>query len=380
MLRLRSRVLARLLSSPATSPVSHLRPLLSATAPTAGFAVEDYLISTCGLTRPQALKASTKLSHLKSASKPDAVLAFLAGLGLSAADAAALVTRDPQLLCTSVEKTLAPNVVQLTGLGWSRSEVAQLVSVAGANLRPRSVVSKLLYLLLLFGSFESLLRALKFNSNLLQHDLDRAVKPNARFLRECGLDPCAISKLCVTQPWLLTTAPERVRLMVASAERIGVPRESRMFRHALQAVAFLTEDKIAAKVDYLKNIFRWSDAEVGIAVCKAPCLLRKSRELLQRRSEFLISEVGLEPSYIAERPVIILYKLEGRMRPRYCVVKFLMENGLLKRDPSYNTVFKESEKVFAEMFICPHKEAAPQLAQDYATACEGAVPTRFRFT
>jgi mTERF domain-containing protein len=39
-----------------------------------------------------------------------------------------------------------------------------------------------------------------------------------------------------------------------------------------------------------------------------------------------------------------------------------------------------SEKVFMEKFICPHKEAAPKLAQDYAAACRGKMPTRFRFT
>ncbi|KAE8797890.1 hypothetical protein D1007_26902 [Hordeum vulgare] len=62
MLRLRSSILAHLLSSsPVASP---------------------------------AVKASAKLSHLKSPAKPDAVLAFLAGLGLSGADVAALVAKD----------------------------------------------------------------------------------------------------------------------------------------------------------------------------------------------------------------------------------------------------------------------------------------------
>ncbi|XBH75578.1 hypothetical protein VPH35_102324 [Triticum aestivum] len=155
----------------------------------------------------------------------------------------------------------------------------------------------------------------------------------------------------------------------------------RMFRHTLDTVRFLSEEKIAANVAYLKKMFRWSDAEVSIVVCNAPCLLRKSKELLQRRSDFLISEVGLEPTYVAQRSIIINYKLEGWMKPRYYVVKFLMENGLLKCNPGYYyTAFKVREKVFMEKFISPHTEVMPHLAEDYATACEGVVPARFRFT
>lgn len=37
-----------------------------------------------------------------------------------------------------------------------------------------------------------------------------------------------------------------------------------MFRIALEAVAFLSEEKISDKVDYLKKSFRWSDGEVVI--------------------------------------------------------------------------------------------------------------------
>ncbi|KAM0837642.1 hypothetical protein ACQ4PT_061500 [Festuca glaucescens] len=102
MLRLGRSVLTQVISSYSTSPVSQLHRVLSAAAPhispNPSFAVEDYLVGTCGLTRDQALKASTKISHIKSPTNPDAVLAFLAGLGLSGADVAALIAKDPLLL------------------------------------------------------------------------------------------------------------------------------------------------------------------------------------------------------------------------------------------------------------------------------------------
>ena len=140
MLRLHKYVLTQLLPSSSLSTISlPLGRLISAAAPAvspnpSSFAVEEYLVATCGLTRPQAAKASTKLSHLKSPSNPDAVLAFLADLGLSGADVAALVAKDPKFLCAKVEKTLAPNVAELTGLGLSRAEIARLVSLAGEDV------------------------------------------------------------------------------------------------------------------------------------------------------------------------------------------------------------------------------------------------------
>ncbi|VAI41401.1 unnamed protein product [Triticum turgidum subsp. durum] len=389
MLRLHKYVLTQLLpsssASASASAISPLSRLISAAAPAVSptpscFAVEEYLVATCGLTRPQAAKASAKLSHLKSPAKPDAVLAFLAGLGLSGADVAALVAKDPQLLCAGVEKTLAPKVAGLTGLGLSPSEIARLVWLSRNSFRSRSIVSKLQYYLPLFGSSEHLLRAFKRNPYLLSSDLEGVVKPNVAYLHECGLGACDIAKLCISRPGLLVINPERFQDMVAYAENIGVPCGSGMFSHALHAVVCFSKEEIAARVDYLKNTFMWTDAEVGIAVSKAPLILTRSKESLQRRSEFLISKVGLEPAYIACRPAMLTYSLEGRLRPRYYVVKFLKESGLLDHDRGYFGAVTISEKVFVEKFICPHKDAAPHLAEDYATACRGEVPARFSFT
>ncbi|XP_020185297.1 uncharacterized protein [Aegilops tauschii subsp. strangulata] len=385
MLRRRSCIVTHLLSSRTASPLLSLQRLLStaaapAVSPNPSFAVEDYLVSTCGLTRAKALKASAKLSHLKSPAKPDAVLAFLAGLGLSGADVAAVVAKDPLFLCAGVEGNLGPAVAGLTGLGLSRSEVARLVSLSPDRFRRKNVVPKAHYYLSLLGSSEDLLLAARRGLFLFSVDLDIVVKPNVAALRECGLGARDIAKLLIQMPRIVTASPERVLAMVACAEGIGVPRGSGMFRHALQSVACFSEEKIAAKVEQLKKTLRWSDADVGIALCKWPTVLRWSKDMLQRKSEFLISKVGLEPAYIAHRPVMLSLSLEGRLKPRYYVMRFLQENGLLSHGRDYYAMVLVGEKVFVERFIRPHKQAAPLIAEDYAAACIGEVPARFRFT
>uniref|UniRef100_A0A3B6DKN2 Uncharacterized protein n=1 Tax=Triticum aestivum TaxID=4565 RepID=A0A3B6DKN2_WHEAT len=344
MLRLRGCILPRLLPPPSTSLHRLLSAAAPAVSPSPSFAVEEYLVATCGLTPAQARKASPKISHLKSPANPDAVLAFLAGLGLSGADVATVIRKDPKLLCAGVERTLAPNVAGLISLGLSRSDIARLASLIGVTFRCRSIIAGLHYCLPLFGSYENLLRALKSGS-VLSSDLERVVEPNVTFLRECGLGACDIAKLYAHTPSLLGISTQRIRTAVACVEGFGVDRESRMFRHALQVVAFLSEEKITTKL----------------------------------RSEFFISEAGFEPAYIAHRPPMLTYSLEGRVRPRYYVVKFLKENGLLNHDRDCYRALTISEKFFVEKFICPHLEAAPHLAEDYATACREEVPARFIF-
>jgi mTERF domain-containing protein len=220
MFRLRSCIASHILSSPSTSAISTLRRLISAAAPAisphpevaVAVAAEDYLVDTCGLTRVQAMTASTKLSHrLKSRAKADAVLAFLADLGLSSTAVTAIVARDPKFLCAQVDKTLAPNVAELTGLGLSPCEIARLVSLAPNHFRRRTIVSYLQYYLSLFGASGKLLRTLERSPYLVGANLERVVKPNIEFLRQCGLSACDIAKVCIPVPRLLTTKQERIR-------------------------------------------------------------------------------------------------------------------------------------------------------------------------
>ncbi|RCV20921.1 hypothetical protein SETIT_4G096800v2 [Setaria italica] len=219
-------------------PVARFATTAAAVEAPTLFAVEDYLAATCGLTAAQAVKAvkaSKTLSRLESPSKPDAVLAFLSGLGLSAPDIAAAIIRDPYLLCCNADKTLVPRVAELRDLDLGPSQIAQFVLLAPAGFRHPGIVPNLQYFILLFGSFDNFLRALKNNSAsyLLGVDLERVVKPNVSCLRECTLTAHEISKTCMYQPRLLYSKQEHVRAMLARAEDIGIPRGTPMFWHVV---------------------------------------------------------------------------------------------------------------------------------------------------
>ena len=102
---------------------------------------------------------------------------------------------------------------------------------------------------------------------------------------------------------------------------------------------------------------------------KSPVVLKISKDRLHCISEFLTSEVGLEPGL-----AMLSYALESRQRPRHYFVKFLKENGLLKRHQCYYNAVQVTEKAD------PHTEVVPHLAEDNVVACRGEMPTRFKFS
>jgi mTERF domain-containing protein len=101
-----SRVASRIFPSRAT---------VSPTPASPRFILKKYLFATCGLTRPQAHKASEDIPYLNSPTKPHAVIAYLAGLGLSRRDIASLLSKDPEFLCARTERILNP-VLSITAL------------------------------------------------------------------------------------------------------------------------------------------------------------------------------------------------------------------------------------------------------------------------
>ncbi|KAL5212028.1 hypothetical protein ABZP36_022875 [Zizania latifolia] len=338
------------------------------------FAVEEYLIANCHLTQPQALKASKNIAHLKSRSNPDAVLAFLADLGLSPKEVAAAVASNPRILCARIDRSLAPISSELRALGLSPSQIARLAQVTGQYFLCRSFVSKVRFWLPLFGSWERLLQATDWNYCLFTSGLEKVVEPNVAFMKQCGLSACDISKLLLASPRLVTMHPDYVQDAVRRAIQLGVAPGSQMFRHALSTAGCIGQEKVDVKVAVLKETLGWSQEEVNLAVRKAPRILAASEERLRRNAEFLINDVGLQPQYIARRPVLLMYSLERRLLPRHHVVKLLKERQLIGQDRCFFNVVAPTEEKFLEKFVAPFEDCVPGLADAYESACARKLP------
>jgi mTERF domain-containing protein len=380
MLRLQNRLFS-LLRNDRASLQRHLSAAAS-TSTDSPFSVEDYLATTCGLTRAQTLKASKSLSHLKSPSNPDAVRGFLSGLGLSRSDITAVVAADPRFLCSNVDETLAPRVAKLRELGLSASSIARLVLIEGGALALRScdIAGSLQFWIQQFGSFDEFFQAVSGGAlggaSLLRRDIDTVVRPNVALLLQCGLSVRDIAKTGLSGTWALVRKPDRLKELIARAEELGVRRGSGQFLYALGTVSCLNHDKLAARMEVLKKTLGCSDEVMRIAIVKHPSLLRASEDNLRSTVEFLVAKVGLEPEYVVRRPALIGYSLTLRLVPRYVVMKILQGKGILTSD--YGTMFAVSESRFISRYIDHYKESVPELADVYAAARAGKIPSHLQ--
>ena len=153
-------------------------------------------------------------------------------------------------------------------------------------------------------------------------------------------------------------------------EELGVERSARMFRRAIAVVAFIDKEVIARRILLLHNV-GFSKDDVLAVVRKQPLVLGTSEQKIQGNMDFLMKDVGLEVSYIARRPVLLMYSVERRLLPRHYLLKVLREKGLLKGQPDYYGTASMGEKIFVEKFVHPFKNHVPGLTDDYASKCWG---------
>ncbi|PUZ70444.1 hypothetical protein GQ55_2G231200 [Panicum hallii var. hallii] len=394
MLRLRNRLLPLVrAASQLPSPIHRsdcFRLLSNSPAP---FSLEDYLVASCGLAPAQARSASKKalaeasrlsakaFNDLTSARHhtrfdPDAVVALLSSIGLPRADIADVVAADPLFLRSRVDR-LGPRLRDLRdSVGLSVPQIARFLAVGSRLMRGCSDLGpKIQFYVNFFGSFEKLLSFMKGNNSLLTADLDKVIKPNIALLRQRGLSVRDIAQLCSRNARLLTFNPERVQEVLQRAEELGVPRSSGKFRQAVAALACTTKQRDTAMLEFLKTTLGCSKSEAAIAVSKVPVILSLSEQNLLRKFQFMINDVGLEPQYILERSILFTHSLEKRLVPRHCVMKILLAKGLLETNLSFYSIARMGEKSFRLRFIDYHKDSVTGLADAYAAACRGRVPS-----
>ncbi|OEL22358.1 hypothetical protein BAE44_0016622 [Dichanthelium oligosanthes] len=392
MLRIRKCILSHLYPSPPyAAPISPPFSLhrLSATAPP--FVAEDYLVANCDLSREKALKvkASKKLSRLKSSSGPDAVIAFLGGLGLSRAEVARLVANDPRLLCADVDKTLAPRVDKLGDLGLSRPEIGRLVLASRNQFRSNWFLRKVELGRRISGSLDELhqvvnlpnrqlLRKLEFwhkisgfcanLSDFLSIDLEKVAIPKLTLLQQRGITVSDLPPS--TARSLMTKSAEQLINGLACIDEFGIQQSSPVFFDALVIFATISSEMLTNNIQLFENL-GWSKNDISLAVSQAPGIICLGEKRLRRSLDFLMGEVGLEIPYIAQQPALILYNTECRLLPRHCLMKFLKAKGLLKCDLSFDLIAKMREQKFLNRFLHPYEESVPGLAAVYASSRAG---------
>ncbi|MQM22225.1 hypothetical protein Taro_055275 [Colocasia esculenta] len=323
----------------------------------------DYLIESCELPKIDAVKASKHLTHLKSTDKPDAVVRLLKETGLRSKQIGRLVRGAPMILVADTKKTLEPKIKALQALGFSNTELAELVSANPNTLRLRSAVCKIEFWRNILGNNDKLLKVVK-NTHILGCNVDDRVNPNLSFLRTLGVSHVDIMRIVVRRPRLISSRLSRLESIVESVRRLGIEPGSGLFMEAVSSVSNLSRTTLEAKLKLLRS-FGWSTDELLDAFQRFPVLLRLSEKKISKAMNFLVKEGGYDPSYIARRSVLLGYSIENRLMPRFYILQYLKKKGLRGGDADLLAAMVMPEKKFVDRFIAPISKYLPGLGESF---------------
>ncbi|KAL3504666.1 hypothetical protein ACH5RR_034507 [Cinchona calisaya] len=105
--------------------------------------------------------------------------------------------------------------------------------------------------------------------------------------------------------------------------------------------------------------FGWSDVDILNRFRNLPYTIKMSEAKMRKTLDFFMNELGYNPAYLASHPNLFTVSLEGRLKPRYEVMKILNENNLGKRKLSLYYVFCFPEPKFVKDYLLPYKDEIP---------------------
>lgn len=335
--------------------------------PQAHFMV-DYLINSLGLSRAEAITASTKVTHLKSIERPDLVLDLFKQCGLDKTQIREIVSSVPKLLLCNVDKTLKPKLRVLQELGISGPDLVKIIS-SNHSLCSRGLNTQILpsidYLREVLGSDEKVIKALKKSKWLLSFNVPKRFPPNLLLLQKSGFSNEKLEKFIMQNPRYLLQKPEWLEDIIRRVEtELGISKNSAMFFHGIHSLASVSKSTIEKKSEIFRS-FGWSDSDIITMARNLPFSLSLSEDKIRKGLNFFMKELGYEPAYLASHPKILSYSLQKRVMPRHEVLKILKEKMLLKKKLSLYTAVSYSELSFVKEFVLCHKDEIPDLYEIY---------------
>ncbi|CAL9181069.1 unnamed protein product, partial [Musa hybrid cultivar] len=307
-------------------------------------------LESCELSSKEAAKRAKDRICEKELSSSSPSIEFFKQSGWSDPLVMKLLQREPRLLRANVETILKPRMRSLQDMGFSDTEIVQLVSSCPCLLYLRDIQPRIDFWRSLLGSNEMLIKACRRNMFLLASSLARKIEPNISLLRECGISEQHIAQMVVRLPSFLCHTEKCIKEAIKHVEELGVSRDCKKFHHALLTVVTLSRSRLDATFATLIS-YGWSQPDCVAAFRKHPSIWSLSKKTLCDKMTFLMKEAGCELTYIICRPVLLTYSLEKRLRPRYEVLNFLDQNKLLDKGHDLLSVILLSEEKFRNKFL-----------------------------
>ncbi|CAM8959382.1 unnamed protein product [Rhodiola kirilowii] len=353
------------------APASKLISFFSSDATRASSDDEDdaftksYLINSCGL-NPNLL---SKKLNLKSADKPNAVLACLRNHGFGDTQIANVVQKQPSVLLSDPEKTLIPKLQLLASLGASPAVVAKIIEKSPTILQMslnRKLVPSFLYLKSLLGTDKNVVQALLRCAWLLRSKVETSIAPNIGVLRQLGMPEHVIIQCLRLRPATLFLSAARFKEVVEQAKEMGFDPKHSIFIAALSALAQNSKETWEKKSQTFRK-WGWSDTELLNAFTKGPQFISFSKKKIDEVMDLMVNTMGFSPSSVAECPWIIYCSVK-KLTARCSVIQILEANGVIKRADYKISALTIGESQFLKRFVTRHEDILPELLDVYCKA------------
>ncbi|KAK4255967.1 hypothetical protein QN277_008890 [Acacia crassicarpa] len=332
----------------------------------------SYLIDSCGFS-PQEAEAASKRVSLETRDKPDLVIGFLKSHGFSQPQILRLIRIVPELLRYDPEKTFLPKIEFFKSRGISSSHIPRLIC-SSPNIMRRSLSKHLIpsfnFLRDLFQSDEKLIKSLQYSSVILL-DPKTFVVPKMELLREAGVPQSNIIKYLQFFSRTLTCSPGRLKKAVEEVKELGFDPLKFQFLVAVHVCISLKKSTRDKKADVYK---KWgcSDNDIVAAFRKFPVCMTLAEDQIDAKFEFLVNQLGCNPSNIIKYASVLGYSLKKRIVPRAAVLQVLLSKGLMKSE-TFLVNFMHTEKDFLRRFVlCHGQQVANELLELYRTKLDQA--------
>ncbi|KAL6578321.1 hypothetical protein OROMI_010649 [Orobanche minor] len=315
-----------------------------------------YLVQKYNFDPQTASHLASVLTTFKTPQNSDTILSFFVESGFSAAQLEKIVKSWPRLLASNLDKIIKPKFKIFQDFGLSTNEIIYIISKEPSILHSsadKRVVPSLSVLTGLLGSADKVAKVLKVSGWYAKTDLDNTLVPNIDFLRSCGVDMNKIFWLMCCLPRLLLQKPENIKRIVEKADQMGADRNSRMFIHAVRVVSSMNDESWELKLKAFQDV-GFSEHDISRVFRLAPSVFAVSEEKMKKVKEIILATGRYDFSCIVSNPNSLSRSIEKRYKPRIKVLKILEGKKLIKKWPSFSTIYMFTDKKFFEKFVSPY--------------------------
>ncbi|GLU02219.1 hypothetical protein SLE2022_194790 [Rubroshorea leprosula] len=325
----------------------------------------SYLTGSCGLSLDKAISAS-RLVNIRNTEKPDSVLRFLHSQGFAKHDIVTLISKQPRFLVASLEKTLRPKIEFFQSLGMGGEDLTKIFCANDRILKSsleNQIIPFIDFLKGIVGTNENVVITLRHSSRVFNAQFVKVMMPNISNLREQGVPEGHIRRLMMCYPRSLMFRVDLFEEAVNEVKAMGFDPARKSFVWAVRTKTCMSKANWEKKKELLLS-YGWSEGEFQSAFVLQPNLMATSDRKIMKVMDFLLTVVGLNPVDVAVYPNIFLCSLEGRLIPRWSLLKILMSEGLIKH-ADLGCAFIVNNNYFEKKYVIESEKNAPEIIKAY---------------